>query len=50
MWSAAADGYIDESQDYVGRSREQFAEALRRLEELGNRRASNSADADRDAS
>jgi hypothetical protein len=32
VWSCAADGYIDEAHAYIGRSREQFAEALERLQ------------------
>lgn len=31
VWSAAADGYIDEASTYIGRSHEQFSEALRKL-------------------
>ena len=34
VWSASADGYIDEAHEYIGRSREQFEEALRRLERV----------------
>lgn len=34
VWSCAADGYIDEAHEYLGRSREQLAEALSRLESL----------------
>ena len=37
VWSTAADGYIDEAHTYIGRSREQFAEALARFEALRNR-------------
>jgi len=32
VWSCAADGYIDEAHEYLGRSREQFAEALAHFE------------------
>lgn len=32
VWSASADGYIDEAHAYIGHSREQFEEALRRLD------------------
>lgn len=34
VWSTAVDGYIDEAHEYLGRSRDQFAEALERLESL----------------
>ena len=32
VWSCAADGYIDEAHEYVGRSRAQFSEARHKLE------------------
>jgi hypothetical protein len=32
VWSAASDGYIDEAHEYIGRSREQFEEALTRFD------------------
>lgn len=35
VWSCSADGYIDEAHEYIGRSREQFAECLARFEALG---------------
>ncbi|WP_428267435.1 hypothetical protein [Haliangium sp.] len=38
VWSAAADGYIDEARTYIGRSRDQFAEAQSKLGELTARR------------
>jgi hypothetical protein len=34
VWSTAADGYIDESHTFMGRSREEFEEALAALEKL----------------
>lgn len=34
VWSTAADGYIDESHTFMGRSREEFEEALAALENL----------------
>lgn len=37
VWSCAADGYLDEAHEYITRSRAQFAEALARLEALGER-------------
>ncbi len=33
VWSASADGYMDEATQYLGRSLEQFREAAARLEE-----------------
>lgn len=39
VWSCAADGYIDEAHAYIGRSHEQFAEALQRLEAVAPRQA-----------
>lgn len=38
VWSSAADGYIDEAHAYIGRSRDQFAEALQKFEALGERK------------
>jgi hypothetical protein len=32
VWSCSADGWIDEAHEYIGRSREQFEEALSRFE------------------
>lgn len=32
VWSAAADGYIDEAHEYIGHARAQFEEALGRFE------------------
>ena len=32
VWSCSADGWIDEAHEYIGRAREQFAEALARFE------------------
>lgn len=40
VWSAAADGYIDEATTYIGRSHEQFSEALRKLSALNAERKS----------
>lgn len=40
VWSTAADGYVDEAHEYLGRSRAQFADALARLEALRDRRDS----------
>jgi hypothetical protein len=34
VWSAAADGYVDEAHDYIGRAREQLADALAQLERV----------------
>jgi hypothetical protein len=34
VWSAAADGYIDESHTYIGRAQTQFEEANERLKAL----------------
>lgn len=36
VWSTAADGYIDEAHAYVEKSRDQFKQALGRLEGLRN--------------
>ena len=35
VWSASADGYIDEVTEYIERSEQQFEEALAALRELG---------------
>lgn len=34
VWSASVDGYIDEVQEYIGRSREQFTQAQEKLQAL----------------
>jgi len=34
VWSASADGYVDEAREYIGRAREQFEEARAKLEEV----------------
>ena len=34
VWSASADGYIDEVNTYIGKAEEQFSEAFSRLEQL----------------
>jgi hypothetical protein len=39
VWSASTDGYIDEVQLYLGRSRKQFTEARRHFAELRSRHA-----------
>lgn len=39
VWSCAADGYIDEAHAYISRSREQFAEALDRLQAVAPQHA-----------
>lgn len=33
VWSASADGYVDEAREYIGRATEQFEEARTRLDE-----------------
>ena len=38
VWSTAADGYIDEAHEYLGRSRVQLAEALEKLESLRSKK------------
>ncbi len=35
VWSASADGYVDEVNEYLGRAREQFADSLAVLRKLG---------------
>ncbi|MBN2138904.1 MAG: hypothetical protein JW720_13935 [Sedimentisphaerales bacterium] len=34
VWSASADGYVDEVNDYVGKAREQFTDSLERIRQL----------------
>lgn len=34
VWSASADGYIDEVNDYLDKAREQFAESLAKIRDL----------------
>ena len=36
VWSASADGYIDEVAMYLGRSRQQFADALTKIKDFEN--------------
>ena len=31
VWSASADGYVDEAREYIERAREQFVDAKNRL-------------------
>lgn len=37
VWSASADGYVDEAREYIGRAREQFVDAKSRLAEAHRR-------------
>jgi hypothetical protein len=34
VWSASADGYVDEVNIYLDKAQEQFAESLNRIEQL----------------
>jgi len=34
VWSASADGYIDEVNDYLDKAKEQFTESLEKIRQL----------------
>jgi hypothetical protein len=34
VWSASADGYVDEAMEYIGRAKQQFEEARSKLDEV----------------